>query len=96
MFLLLGIAIGFFVIRYILSKPIVLALSAVLRFFIKIKSVVFSVLGATFCKIGVKTAQIFKKFIKTLKKVLKGVKRLLYNLFNKITVSGKNRKYKIG
>ena len=88
-FLILGIALGFSIIRYILSKPLVFAFSAVLRFLIKIKTIVFKVLGSTFCKIGAKIAEILKKFAKTLKKGLKGVKRLLYNLFNKISDTNK-------
>lgn len=83
MFLFIGLAIGFFIIRHLLSTPFCFALSWFLRFFIKIKTIVFSVLRVTFLKIGRKTIEIFKKFIKTLKKGLKGVKRLLYNLFNK-------------
>ena len=83
-FLLFGVALGFCVLRYLLSDFLVLVFSSVFKAAIKIKNIIFGFLKAAFSKIGVKTAEILKKFYKTLKKGLKGVKRLLYNLFDKI------------
>ncbi len=78
-FLVFAIAVGFFVWRLLLSRFFVFIFCAVLRFILKIKRRVESVLKAVFYKISKKCTQMFKKFQKKIKKGLKGAKGMLYN-----------------
>lgn len=78
-FVLFAIAVGFFVMRMLLSRFIVFIFCAILRFILKIKRRVDFVLKAIFYKISKKCVKMFKKFQKKIKKGLKGVKGLLYN-----------------
>ncbi len=78
-FVLFAIAVGFFVMRMLLSRFFVFIFCAILRFILKIKRRVDSVLKAIFYKISKKCVEMFKKFQKKIKKGLKGAKGLLYN-----------------